>query len=105
MKALLIALAGLAAARTTQPQEGVPHKLEPLFAPLVSDGSDRTERSAQGGCFGCSGKTSGPCKSADGACWAYQDVWGVRLITALQVLQVERLYIALQRRRFVPRRM
>ena len=76
MKALLIALAGLAAARTTQPQEGVPHKLEPLFAPLVSDGSDRTERSAQGGCFGCSGKTSGPCKSADGACWAYQDVWG-----------------------------
>ena len=76
MKALLIALAGLAAARTTQPQEGVPHKLEPLFAPLVSDGSDRTERSAQGGCFGCSGKTSGPCKSADGACWEYQDVWG-----------------------------
>lgn len=73
MKALLIALAGLAAARTTQPQEGVPHTLEPLFAPLVSDGSDRTERSAQGG---CSGETSGPCKSADGVCWEYQDVWG-----------------------------
>ena len=32
-------------------------------------------------------------------------VLGVRLITALQVLQVERLYIALQRTQFVTRRM